>query len=373
MKTIEKIEIIKKLKIYEEKFGFDEKLENAQNKIALADDEEMKQLFAQYILGADRKVLFAKRMTEADVIKKSEDEAAVEDFLGSASSEKSEEEKVIENFLGPLALGEMTADEEILDKPVFVDTLSVSITPQSKDKLAASLSQSSNGPKLTADEFESDDQYKIAPQSGESVAARQSSTTPPVSEPQVSEHEVARQASDLVDQVGGVGELKPSNETRVEEPRRQKVYSSESNVKKGSAFAAIIVASLLGLIGCAAFVGIYFLGFISGWVAFLTIILAGFGYRKVYGFLDKKAYVIITIITIIEMIVSLLACYGIGLMGILNTESLIEGVKGIFTVMLTDYPEMKTAFISDSITTVIFSIVGVVFYIANNRTSRKAN
>lgn len=370
MKTIEKIELIKKMKIYEQKFGFDEKLISAQEKIALADDEEMKKLFAEYIQGADKEFLFEKRMTVEEATKKAEDE------------------EEIENFLGPIALGGDPVDEEI-DKPVFVDNLSPVSEEEKKAKVFETfLSPATNKDKwegergkapvdnggfvLTADEFENDDQYTLTSSSDEFVsdADRYEDSIETRKINSLSEEERAKKASDIVARMGGAEkDEKPVEEEKKPEPVK-KYTASEKESKSGSTLKAVLVAALMGFIGCGVFALVYFLGFISGWVAFLTIFLAGFAYKKVKGEMDKKGYVAITIITIVEMVLALLICYSIWLVDFFTLSGLIEGVKFIFTEMM-EYTDMKTAFITDFVMTIGFSIVGVVIYLISQKGKKK--
>ncbi len=372
MKTLEKIEIIKKLKIYEQKFGFDEKLQKAQEKIALANDEEMKKLFADYIEGADRDFLFEKRMTVEEAVK------------------KSAEQEVIENFLGPIALGDDPVDADV-DKPVFIDNFSASTEPVAPPSQPATppvnsfsvlMSQASGEKlqdkndksieeevfKLTADEFENSDKFTLnksddefvsgADKYEESIEERRRKAAINA----VSEEERIKKASDMVAQMGGEDKKPEPEKEQPKKPEPAKKYlSSKSSKGSGSTTSAVINAAVFGLIGCAASAALFFfLNILSGWVAVLTAFIAGVGYKKVKGEMDKTGYIVVSVVTVLEMVLTLFVCYGISTMEMFTCPTLIEGIKFVFEYFMQ-------AFLTDLAMTVVFSVVGVIVYFTTQK------
>ena len=72
-----------------------------------------------------------------------------------------------------------------------------------------------------------------------------------------------------------------------------------------------IMATLLGLVGCVLWGVLYYFEVIAGLAAYLIIFLAGVGYKKFgkIAFLEKKHYVIMVVISLVELALTFLICY----------------------------------------------------------------
>lgn len=130
----------------------------------------------------------------------------------------------------------------------------------------------------------------------------------------------------------------------------------------------IVMAALFGLIGCVLWGVLYYFEVIAGLAAYLIIFLAGVGYKKFgkLNFFEKKHYLILVAISLIELILTFLICYGIMVQevyaGFGETIGLFDGIKEMF-VLASSNQELQTAIISDVIFSLVFMLIGVFSYI----------
>ncbi len=144
-----------------------------------------------------------------------------------------------------------------------------------------------------------------------------------------------------------------------------KAVNKKTGTNTNSPLTASLLAAAFAIGGCAVFALTFYLGFISGWIAALTVFLAGLGYKKIRGVLDKKGVVICSIITIVEIAITLLLCYTgyvyTAFEGALTfTESFSE-----LLVILGDEPNLKLEFIMNGLLSIVFTIIGIVIYYTN--------
>ena len=375
MKTIEKIDLIKKLKIYEQKNGFDNKLKDAQKNIAEGDDEELKKLFAEYIEGSDKELLLGEDKTASEIAKQLLEEDS------ASGKTKSAEEEVIENFLGPIALG--MENDDVEDSPVFVGNIEKEDEhkwPEPTEKVAtfeyqddefdsgsfnierALKEEEESGFRREREEAQASSKAKL-----EAIEREQFTGREVAEEDKTLEKDNAQKASDIVAVLSGDDKkkpVKPATNANDFQPvyKIKETKPKNESAPSGSVGKATVIAILMGLIGVALFCGVFFLGYISGWVALITVFLAAFGYKKVCGGMDNKGYVIVSLITVFEMLLSLVLCYGFFFNELLELGSIISGINAIIPSM-GEYPEIKVEVLTNLAITLGFSLVGIVSYI----------
>ena len=130
-----------------------------------------------------------------------------------------------------------------------------------------------------------------------------------------------------------------------------------------------IMATLLGLVGCVLWGVLYYFEVIAGLAAYLIIFLAGVGYKKFgkIAFLEKKHYVIMVVISLVELALTFLICYGIMVQEVYasfgEAIGLIDAIKEALALVASN-AEVKAAIISDAIFSLLFLLIGVVSYIS---------
>ncbi len=140
---------------------------------------------------------------------------------------------------------------------------------------------------------------------------------------------------------------------------------------KSNLLVAILCSILFGLVGAVVYGLLYYVGYIAWVGAYAVVMLAGFGYKKFYGKIDKKGYVFVAIISIVEVFLSMFVVLGIVISAEYNV-SFGTAVGAIFEVM--GNADVKAAFISDAIFSVVFIIAGLVTYIfIEKRNNQQAN
>ncbi len=83
--------------------------------------------------------------------------------------------------------------------------------------------------------------------------------------------------------------------------------------EKSSLPLGLLGAFLGSLLGVAAWVAVYQLGYIAGVVGLLLVFCAMTGYRKLGGCLDKKGVIGTAVLSVVMVSVSLYLCYGVAL------------------------------------------------------------
>ena len=106
------------------------------------------------------------------------------------------------------------------------------------------------------------------------------------------------------------------------------------NMEKNSenkTIKAIGLAVLMGLIGCAIYIGIYLIGYIAFIGAYFIYYFSANGYKKVCGRIDNKGYWAIAIISFVELMIS-------SLIGeILFSAIRVEMELGLVTEIIIEY------------------------------------
>lgn len=145
----------------------------------------------------------------------------------------------------------------------------------------------------------------------------------------------------------------------------------QTNEKKPNLFLAILTAIGMGLIGAVLWGILYYFGYIAWIAAFVIMIAAGWAYKKFNLKLDIKGYIIITIITIIEIALALLISLNIAVMQAAGT-GFFESF-GLLSNLVAATPELSRAIIADSVLSLVFVVVGLVtFIIVEKKTSKQS-
>ncbi len=133
---------------------------------------------------------------------------------------------------------------------------------------------------------------------------------------------------------------------------------------------AILMAVVMGLVGCALFILLYYFGVIA-WVAgFVLVLAAAWGYKKFNLKMDTKGYFIIAVIAIVEILLSLFVGLAIDCSEIFEV-SFFESF-GLLMELIEEYPELKSAVVGDAIFTLISIVVGFILLVSSERRSARA-
>lgn len=140
---------------------------------------------------------------------------------------------------------------------------------------------------------------------------------------------------------------------------------------------AVMLAVAFGLIGCVAFGILYYIGYVAFIGAYLIFYMACLGYKKFNnGVIDKKGYTIVTLLSIVELSITIIFSVTLALMGALTDIgieiSFMDTLSYIPEYMELD-PEFKSALISDIVVSVIFVFVGLISDLITTKKKAKIN
>ncbi len=131
---------------------------------------------------------------------------------------------------------------------------------------------------------------------------------------------------------------------------------------------AIIMAIVMGLIGAVVFVVLYYIGFIAWIAGLIAVLAAAWGYKKFNLKMDIKGYIIVSVISVVEIMLALLIGLAIDCSTIFEVP-FFESFGLLFELM-QDYPDLKSAIVSDAIFSLISVVVGIAIFIGSEK--RKA-
>lgn len=133
--------------------------------------------------------------------------------------------------------------------------------------------------------------------------------------------------------------------------------------KKNSLFLAILCAIGMGFVGSLLWGVMYYLGYIAWIASFLTAFLAMWGFKKIYKKSDWKAYVAVSIISVIEIFVVMLFALDFAIMSEFAKHNVSVSFGDVFNIMfefIGSSPEIKNALIVDCVLSLLFIAVGLV-------------
>lgn len=150
----------------------------------------------------------------------------------------------------------------------------------------------------------------------------------------------------------------------------EKVYEE----KQPRLALAILTAIGMGLVGCLLWGLLYYLGFIAWIAAFVVVFAAAWGYKKFNLKMDKKGYIIISVIAIVEVIITMFVTLDIAVMLAFAEDGESIGFFECFGLMMdviaTD-AETQNAVIFDAVLSVVFIAVGIGSFIAMEKRKEK--
>ena len=129
-----------------------------------------------------------------------------------------------------------------------------------------------------------------------------------------------------------------------------------------SLLKAILLSCAFGLVGALVFGILYYLQVIAFIGAYLTFFLACLGYKKFNNnTIDKKGYLITTVIAIIEILFAIVIANAAYIMNALPEFELsfFQALSLIPELLANDF-EFKAALMSDIIISIIFVFVGLI-------------
>lgn len=133
----------------------------------------------------------------------------------------------------------------------------------------------------------------------------------------------------------------------------------EQEKTQNNIFKAMLNAFLMGLIGCFIFGLFYFLGIISFIGAYAIYILAIYGYKKSFNNeIDKKGYFITFLISLVQLILTIIFVYMIYISNILEIN--LDNAFPIFFQLLAEDGEFQVAVLYDFIISIVFMIIGLI-------------
>ncbi len=146
---------------------------------------------------------------------------------------------------------------------------------------------------------------------------------------------------------------------------------------KKDVLIGILAAIGFGLIGCVAWGVLYYMGIIAGLAAFLIMYLAGYAYKR-FGkvkFFSTVDYVILVAISIVELVITMLVTFGlivqITYADLGESIGFFSAITEMFELAQLD-EELMMGLISDIVTSFIFIVVAVVYYIIGERRKKQA-
>ena len=130
---------------------------------------------------------------------------------------------------------------------------------------------------------------------------------------------------------------------------------------------ATLMAIAFGLPGCLFYGVMYYFGWFVWAAAYLAVLAVAVGYQMFYKKIDWKGWIIIALVSVIEMTLTIYVSVNFVIVKAFKAEgvklSLFGGFKYISEFM--KYPEFKGAFISDLVGTIIMIVVAfisILFY-----------
>lgn len=144
--------------------------------------------------------------------------------------------------------------------------------------------------------------------------------------------------------------------------------------KKPNLLLAILSAVGLGLIGAVLWGLLYYAGYIAWAAAYVTILLSAWGYKKIYKKLDVKGYIIIGVISIVEIIVAMLIALDLSVMIELAKEGFSISFGETFSLMfevIGANAEIRNGLIVDIVLSLVCIAAGMITLYFIDRSTKK--
>lgn len=129
--------------------------------------------------------------------------------------------------------------------------------------------------------------------------------------------------------------------------------------RSNSVIFGIVGAVLGSLIGVILWILLYNFGYIASISGIVMVICAIKGYEKFSGEVDKKALIIILIITIIMVYIATHLSYGVEIYTVFKEDgiTIFDGIRSVGS-FLSEIPDLKSSFITDLLMGYFFTVLG---------------
>jgi len=145
--------------------------------------------------------------------------------------------------------------------------------------------------------------------------------------------------------------------------------------KRPNLFLAILCAVGLGLVGAVLWGLLYYTGYIAWAAAYFTILLSAWGYKKIYKKLDVKGYIIVGVISIVEIVVAMLIALDLSVLIELTKEGFNASFGEVFSLMfevIAANAEIRNDLIIDVVLSLVCIAVGMLtLYLINRRAGKQ--
>ena len=140
--------------------------------------------------------------------------------------------------------------------------------------------------------------------------------------------------------------------------------------EKPKLWLAILVGIALGLVGCVLWELLYFLKYISWIAAFVIVFLIAWGYKKFNLKLEKKDYIIISVIAVVEVLITMFLTLNISIYLVLINSgydyTFFETTSLMFEVIGAD-SSLIISCVVDAVLSLVCLVIGVVCYRAYDK------
>lgn len=149
----------------------------------------------------------------------------------------------------------------------------------------------------------------------------------------------------------------------------------EQSKNKTNLTLAIIVAIALGLASCLLWGILYYFGYFAWVVAFLIVFAVSWGYKKFNLKIDKKSYFIISLICLIEVVLTMFITIALAVNIAYVQEGYYVSFFECFLIMfdfIKTNAEFRSALLTDSILTLLFMVIGLVVFFIYDKKKEKS-
>ncbi len=149
----------------------------------------------------------------------------------------------------------------------------------------------------------------------------------------------------------------------------------EQSKNKTNLTLAIIVAIALGLASCLLWGILYYFGYFAWVVAFLIVFAVSWGYKKFNLKIDKKGYFIISLICLIEVVLTMFITIALAVNIAYVQEGYYVSFFECFSIMfdfIKTNAEFRSALLTDSILTLLFMVIGLVVFFIYDKKKEKS-
>ncbi len=138
--------------------------------------------------------------------------------------------------------------------------------------------------------------------------------------------------------------------------------------EKPKLWLAILVGIALGLVGCVLWGLLYFLKYISWIAAFVIVFLIAWGYKKFNLKLEKKDYIIISVIAVVEVLITMFLTLNISVyLALMDSGYTFFETTSIMFEVIGSNTELTVGFIIDAVLSLVCLVIGVVCYRAYDK------